>query len=128
MKKWLIVSSSLVIILLILTFTTTNLGTHIFNFAEVYADEALYENAIHLANQNEEVKNNFGKIDIKDNLSLLNGDVQYSENHEKVSLTFKVTGTKANGVMAIEAHRQDEAWQYDHIQIRTKNSLKVTIE
>ncbi|MDN3594160.1 cytochrome c oxidase assembly factor Coa1 family protein [Zunongwangia endophytica] len=128
MKKWLIVSISLVIVLLILAFSNTNLGTHISNFTEVYADEALHENAINIANDDEEVLKNFGEIALKDNLSLLNGDVQYSDNQNSVKLIFKVNGTKANGVMDIEAHRINDVWEYDNIHLRDKDSLRVTIE
>ena len=128
MKKWLLISLGVICVLLILVFSTTNLGTHISNFTEVYADDALHKDAMALANKNEEVSNIFGKISLKDNLSLLNGDVQYSEDHKKVELTFKFKGTKENGVMDVMAHRNAEIWEYDLINLRGKDSLRIEIE
>ena len=121
MKKWLVISLSIVGVLLILAFSTTNLGNHIYNFSEIYADEALHKDALDLANNNAEVKDYFGKISLKDNLSLLNGDVQYSDDRNKVELSFKFTGSKENGVMDIKANRNAEVWEYRSIILRNKD-------
>ncbi|MCL6220294.1 cytochrome c oxidase assembly factor Coa1 family protein [Zunongwangia pacifica] len=121
MKKWLVISLGIVAVLLILAFSTTNLGTHISNFTEIYADEALHKDALDIANNDPKVMDYFGRISVKDNLSLLNGDVQYSEDHSKVELTFKVKGSKENGVMDIKATRNAEVWEYQSIILRSKD-------
>jgi len=121
MKKWLVISLGIVAVLLILAFSTTNLGTHISNFTEIYADEALHKDALDIANNDPKVTDYFGRISVKDNLSLLNGDVQYSEDHSKVELTFKVKGSKENGVMDIKAMRNAEVWEYQSIILRSKD-------
>lgn len=128
MKKWLIISLGIISGLLVLAFTTTNLGAHISNFAEVYADEKLHKDAIDFANKNKEVLDYFGKISLKDNLSLLNGDVNYNEDHSKVALSFKFEGTKENGIMDVKAHRKAEVWEYDHITLRQKDAVQLDLK
>ena len=121
MKKWLVISLGIVAVLLILAFSTTNLGSHISNFTEIYADKALHKDALDIANNDPKVKDYFGTIRLKDNLSLLNGDVHYSENHKKVELTFKFKGSKASGVMEIKAAHNTEVWEYKSIILRNKD-------
>ena len=128
MKKWLVISIGIIAVLLILAFSTTNLGTHISNFTEIYADEGLHKDALDIANNDPKVTDYFGTISLKDNLSLLNGDVQYSEDHNKVELTFKFKGSKANGVIDIKAARNAGEWEYKAIILRNKDKKIELVE
>lgn len=123
--KWAVPTFFLLVLILYLVFSS-GLEKVSSDLVQAYADEPLYEDAISLANKNKEIQENLGYIQPMDKMSILNGEVNYSKDHQKVSTTIKIKGDKSNGKLDIEAHRNSNEWIYDKINIRIKDSSNKT--
>lgn len=92
------------------------------NLGQAYADPLLYQNAIDKANNNEEIIQNFGKLEPIDKLAILEGNTLYSNNNNSISITVRVSGEKEKGKMDILADRAGKTWKYKLIKIRNKKT------
>jgi hypothetical protein len=101
----------------------------IINFGQAYADPVLYQNAIDKANKNEQVIQNFGKLEPIDKLAILEGNTVYSNDNNSISITVRVSGEKEKGKMDILADKKGKSWKYKLIKIRnTKTNLEIEIK
>lgn len=116
--KWLVPITAFLIVVIALLSLTSGLTS----FAQAYAEPALYENALEKARENERVKEVLGNLQPIDKLTLLEGNVVYSEDNSSVDLTFRITGSKGKGKMDISALRNNGIWEYELIRIRIKDS------
>lgn len=115
--KWLVPITAFLIVAIALLSLTSGLT----NFAQAYAEPALYENALEKARENERVNEVLGNLQPIDKLTLLEGNVVYSEDNSSVDLTFRITGSKGKGKMDISALRNNGIWEYELIKIRIKD-------
>lgn len=115
--KWLVPITAFLIVVIALLSLTTGLTS----FAQAYAEPALYENALEKARENERVNEVLGNLQPTDKLTLLEGNVVYSEDNSSVELTFRITGSKGKGKMDISALRNNGIWEYELIKIRIKD-------
>lgn len=115
--KWLVPITAFLIVAIALLSLTSGLT----NFAQAYAEPALYENALEKARENERVNEVLGNLQPIDKLTLLEGNVVYSEDNSSVDLTFRITGSKGKGKMDISALRNNGIWEYELIRIRIKD-------
>ncbi|KUJ60620.1 hypothetical protein AR687_16445 [Flavobacteriaceae bacterium CRH] len=118
--KWFLPIIILLFIVIGFLLTSTNYKntTDVF---QAYSDNTLYERAIEKANANSNVQNILGKIGALDKLAILEGNVSYSNNHNSVSVTIRVKGTKKNGKLDFSCNRKGTVWEYKNIVIRTQN-------
>ena len=124
--KWLIIL--LVIILLpVGLFFGSGMGSHFTDFGKAFADHELTEEALLLAQENKEVTKFLGKLQPIDNMAILNGELQYSENNKKVELHVKVKGTKGKAKMDVFAERLADKWNYSQITLRIKEDSNTKI-
>ncbi|SDS28978.1 cytochrome c oxidase assembly factor Coa1 family protein [Gramella sp. MAR_2010_147] len=123
--KWLVPVVCIITIILYL-FTSSGLGKIATDLTQAYADNDLYKNAIENANKDQRVLKSIGFIKPIDKMVILNGEVRYSENNQKVSTTIKINGEKGDAKLDIEAYRIDEKWHYDQINVRIFNSSEYT--
>lgn len=121
--KWLI-SIMVFLAIVIYLFSSSGMGKVATDLTQAYADQDLYKNAIEKAHSNQQVIENIGEIKPIDKMTILNGEVNYSDDNKTVNSTIKVTGSKGNGKMDIIAKREDENWNYEKITIRIKDSQK----
>jgi hypothetical protein len=115
----------LTISLLIIAFSSV-LG----NYSKAYADPKLYELALEKVKQNERVNVVLGEIEPINNMSILNGSVNYSDDNILVNSTIKITCEKGKAMLDILAERNNKTWDYKLITLRIKSPLekKETIE
>ncbi|MDR5589070.1 cytochrome c oxidase assembly factor Coa1 family protein [Christiangramia sp. SM2212] len=106
--------------------SSSGMGKVSSDLIQAYADEELYENAIEKANDDVQVKEQLGSIEPIGKMTILNGEVKFSEDHKTVTSTIKIKGTKEKGKMDITAHRSGEKWIYDEINIRIVDTLEDT--
>jgi hypothetical protein len=92
------------------------------NLGQAYTDPLLCQNAIDKANKNEQVIQNFGKLDPIDKLAILEGNTVYSNDNKSISITVRVSGEKEKGKMDILADRNGKSWRYKSIKIRNKKN------
>lgn len=119
--KWLI-SIFLVLIILLVVFLNSNFGGAIGSFAKAYNDISIYENALQEVKKSDHILSVLGKIEPIDNASILNGDVNYSNNDKTVNSTIKIIGEKGDAMMDISANKiNDSSWTYSEIIIRIKH-------
>ncbi len=97
------------------------------DFAQAYADTALYENAIAKANKNKEVVQILGEIEPLDDLAILEGNTKYSDNNTLVDATVRIIGKKRKGKMDISAEKTNSKWNYKIIKIRIIDTKKEII-
>ncbi|KFF06611.1 cytochrome c oxidase assembly factor Coa1 family protein [Flavobacterium reichenbachii] len=117
--KWLLpLSAVLLFFTFLITFNFNNLG----DLAQSYTDSSLYQNAINIANKNDEVKAHLGKLDPVDKIAVLEGSSTYSNDKSKVNITFRVSGKKQNGKMDLTAEKNGKNWEYKKISIRLKKN------
>lgn len=115
--KWLVpITAFLIVIIALLSLTSGLTG-----FAQAYAEPSLYEDALEKARENERVNEVLGNLQPIDKLTLLEGNVVYSEDNSSVALTFRITGSKGKGKMDISALRNNGVWEYELIKIRIKD-------
>ena len=98
------IAAGLLIIFAVYLFSSSGMGKMTTDFAQAYADENLYEDAIEMANSNDSVAEMLGEIKPIDKMTLLNGDVQFSEDNQTVSSTIKVEGAKGKAKNGFTRH------------------------
>ncbi|WP_103866094.1 cytochrome c oxidase assembly factor Coa1 family protein [Aquimarina sp. I32.4] len=103
-------------------------GDATLRYGAVYLQPDLVENALLKAKKNEQVIEKIGALKSVDFLSLLEGEVAYSNNNNSVALTIGVKGTKGRAKMDIIANKTNENWSYQKITIRIKKPTKETIK
>ncbi len=121
--KWLIPIMVFLAIVIYL-FSSSGMRKVATDLTQAYADQDLYKNAIEKAHSNQQVIENIGEIKPIDKMTILNGEVNYTDDNKTVNSTIKVTGSKGNGKMDIIAKRENENWNYEKITIRIKDSQK----
>ena len=122
--KWLI---PLLVLFSGIALIGTIAGNEITNVVTVYAESEIYEDAVEIANKNEEVKQKLGDLEPIDFLDIAEGVVKYSNNNNSIAISVRVKGSKGRGKIDISANRKQNKWEYKRIQIRIKRP-KVTIK
>ncbi len=98
----------------------TSAGNEISGVVAVYAESEIYEDAVEIANKNEEVKQKLGDLEPIDFFAIAEGAVKYSNNNNSVAISVRVKGSKGRGRMDVSADRKEGKWEYKRIQIRIK--------
>ena len=123
--KWLL-PIIIVLTIVIYLFSSSGMTKISTDFIQAYADETLYENAIKKANENQMVSDKIGLIKPINNMTILNGEVIYTNENQTVQTSIKVKGDKNYGgkiSMDIIANRKNDKWIYEQINIRLKDSV-----
>ena len=105
-------------------FSSSGMGKVATDLTQAYADPELYNNAIEKANSDQRILQNIGEIRPIDKMSILNGEVNFSDDNQKVNSTIKVIGSKGNGKLDLTAERDNESWRYEKINVRIIDSAK----
>lgn len=116
--KWFLPTT--LFILLLGFILSSNIGGNATDIFQAYNDNSLYEKAIEKANTNTEVLALIGKIQPIDKLSIMEGNVVYSNNNNSVESSVRIKGTKETGKIDIVAKRTGTKWEYQKITIRIK--------
>jgi len=98
---------------------SSRVGKNATHIAKAYLDVSLYENALALAQKNDVVQNELGKLELLDKLAILEGAVEYSAN-ESVEMHIRIKGDKGKGKIDIFAFKKGTNWEYKKINIRIK--------
>jgi len=115
--KWLI---PLLVLFSGITLVLALAGDGISGVVAVYSESEIYEDAVEIANKNEEVKEKLGDLKPIDFFAIAEGVVKYSNDNNSVDLSIRVKGSKGRGRMDISADKKEEKWKYKRIQIRIK--------
>ena len=105
--KWLI-PIIVVLGIVIYLFSSSGMGKIATDLTQAYADPELYKNAIKKANSDQQVIKSIGEIKPIDKMTILNGEVNFTDDNKIVNTTIKVIGQKGNGKMDITAKRENE--------------------
>lgn len=127
--KWLVPVTGIILISVVIFFSSGMDGV-VVDLAQAYATTELYDNAIEKVNADKRVNELLGEIQPMDNLAILEGVVEYSNNNKTVNSTIRLIGTKGRAKMDISADRINKEWEYTKINVRIKNppEIKQTIE
>jgi len=127
--KWLVPVSGIVLISVGI-FISSFMSGITTDFAQAYADTALYENALLKVNKDPKIKELLGEIGPLGNIAIFEGQTEYSNNNKSVNSTVRIIGKKGKAKMDIIADRINEEWKYSKINVRIKNppEKKQTIE
>ena len=117
--KWFIPLVVLALLLMSSLFSTVS-DAKVGDFAHVLYDDALYQNALKLSQQNDATTKLLGILEPIDKLAIIESDVNYSGNNA-VNLSVRIKGTKAKGRMDVAAIKANNTWHYTTIKIRVKN-------
>ncbi|MDC7995676.1 cytochrome c oxidase assembly factor Coa1 family protein [Altibacter sp. HG106] len=120
-KKILLGSTVAALGVIIIWFLASDLNKVTGDLVQAYADPELYEQAIALANKNTEAQTYLGTLAPIGNMAILEGETRYSNEHQKVTTTVRVKGTKGNARLDIKAARVNDVWQYRLIRLRIKS-------
>ena len=96
--KWLLPTT---IAILFLTFYTIIpvLNNEAPQFIKAYSDTKVFEKAIAIANANSKSKSTFGTIEAIDKLTILEGNIIYSNNDTSIASTIRIKGNHNRGKM-----------------------------
>ncbi|QHI34846.1 hypothetical protein IMCC3317_01910 [Kordia antarctica] len=116
-------SLGLVIIMLILLsyVFSSNFGAIVSDYTKAYADPTLFELPLEKVRANKRVQETLGTIEPIDNMTILNGEVQYSNDNKMVTSTIKITGEHGKAMLDIFATFENNSWLYKKIIVRIKN-------
>ena len=116
--------------ILIVLFFSSIFGQIFGDYSKAYADPKLYELALEKVRKNERVKEVLGEIEPIDNMAIMNGSVNYSEDNKVVNSTIKIASENGKAMLDISAERSNAIWDYKLITVRIKSPLekKETIE
>lgn len=104
--------------------SVTVLKARVPDMVSAYTDESLYSEAISLANENQEVLSETGRISPLEDLAILEGESEYSNGGNLVKTTVRFTSEKCQGRMDIAAHKEGTHWVYDQIDLRTTDPAR----
>jgi hypothetical protein len=102
--------------------------------AKVYSESSVCDNALEIAKKDNKVIHILGELEPLNNLSILEGSHNYSNDYNILEITVDVIGSKTQknirSKMDIVAERNGDGWIYKTINIRIKEptELKQTIE
>lgn len=127
--KW-IIPIIVVLAVVFYLFSSSGMGKVATDLTQAYTDQELYNNAIEKANSDQRVLDEIGEIQPIDKMSILNGEVNFSNDNETVNSTIKVEGSKGNGKLDLTAERENQSWRYEKVKIRIEDheKKKKTIE
>ncbi|WP_452232460.1 cytochrome c oxidase assembly factor Coa1 family protein [Lacinutrix sp. MEBiC02595] len=111
-------------ILFLFVFSSSGFSGILIDYTKAYTDIELYNEAIEKASINERVIKVLGTIDPIDNMTILNGAVQYSNNNKSILTTIKITCKKGKAMLDISADRINETWHYKKINVRIKKPIE----
>ncbi len=117
--KWLLSLIVLMILSLSLFFTLT--AGHLSDFTKAYLEPQLFKGAVELAQKNENVSELLGEIEPINKMAILEGDVVYSNQGNKVEFSVKIDGTNRKARIDVIANKNKNVWEYEKITIRIKN-------
>jgi hypothetical protein len=127
--KWLVPLSGIILISLGIFFSSGMDGIAT-DLVQAYEDTELYDNALEKAKSDERVTELLGEIKPIDQLAILEGHVEYSNDNKTVNSSIRIIGNKGKGSLDISADRMNNEWNYTKINVRIKNppENKQTIE
>jgi hypothetical protein len=122
--KWLI-PTTIAILFLIFYTSISLLNKEAPQFIKAYSDTTVFEKAIVMANTNSEVKTTIGTIEAIDKLTILEGNIVYSNNDTSIASTIRIKGNHKQGKMDFTANKKGNEWIFQKISIRCKNPKTV---
>ena len=126
--KWIIPST--VIIIAVLLFLMSSLGNSLTDVSKSYADKDLFNEAFAKVKNHAKASEILGELEPIDNLAILEGAVNYSNNNQTFNASIRIVGSKAQGKIDINADKINDIWIYKLIKVRVKkpSDKKQTIE
>ncbi|WP_040279997.1 cytochrome c oxidase assembly factor Coa1 family protein [Psychroserpens damuponensis] len=116
--KWCVPTT--IIILGILLFMFSDLGSAAKDISKAYADKEIFNTAFSKVKANENAVNVLGDLQPIDDLAILEGSVQYTNNNNTFKSSTRIVGSKASGKLDLIADKIDNIWVYKLIKIRVK--------
>lgn len=117
--KWLLPIFGIIIVAIILFFST-GMGSVVMDITKAYSDTDLYKNALVKVKSNPKAIELLGHIEPIDKLAIFEGSVSYAEDNNQVNSSVRIKGDKLNARMDISAIRVNNEWVYNLIQVRIK--------
>lgn len=111
---------SIVVIIFLVVFFSSGMNKVASNLVHAYSDTELYHNALEKVKADKTVITILGEIQPIDQLAILEGQVNYSEDHTSVKSSIRITGTKGKARLDIMAHKVENEWDYKTINVRIK--------
>lgn len=118
--KWFL-PVSMIILIVVAILSSSGVGGIANNYAQAYSDQELYQDALEHVKSNSRVIEVLGEIEPIDKLAILEGEVQYSNNNQRVNSTIRIVGSKGKAKMDILANRVQGKWNYQKILVRVKS-------
>lgn len=94
------------------------------DYTKAYTDIELYNEAIEKARLNKRVIEVLGTIEPINNMTIINGTVQYSNNNKSIQTTIKISCKNGKAMLDISADRTNEKWHYKKINVRIKKPIE----
>ena len=112
---------SIVMLILLSYVFSSNFGTIVSDYTKAYADPTLFEIPLQKVRANKRVQETLGSIEPIDNMTILNGEVNYANDNKSVTATIKITGEHGKAMLDISALLENGFWSYQKITVRIKN-------
>lgn len=116
--KWLIPFS--IIISGLLLFVFSDLGSAASDISRAYGEKDVFNNAFEKVKANDKASEVLGELQPNDDLAILEGSVNYSNDNKTFKSSIRIVGSKARGKLDIIADKVDNVWVYKLIKIRVK--------
>ena len=128
-KRFWFILTAFVMIFLFIWSLPSELPSNIVQIGKAYSEPEIYENAMQLARENHRVREVLGELNPMGPMSLIEGSVRYSRGGDSVAITINIKGDKSNkrinSKLDIRAHRKNNKWEYQKLQIRIKNPVEM---
>lgn len=119
-RHWKWFAPTILVSLLLVVFFSSGLNKMTSDLTLAYSDTELYSKALEKIKTNETVKTILGDIEPIDQLAILEGQVNYSEDNTKVKSSIRIIGTKGKAKLDIIANKVETEWIYKTIVVRIK--------
>ena len=123
-RNWKLILSGLLFLLISVYFLFSSFNTDGMDLVQAYNEKELYEKALEMVKENNEVKHALGELEPLDPLAILEGSAKYSANKNSIETTVRITGTKGKAKMDIWAIKVGSEWQYSKVDVRINSSKK----
>jgi len=95
-------------------------GSAATDISKAYAQKDIFNDAFDLVKNHTEASSILGELEPMDNLAILEGAVNYSNNNQNFNASFRIVGSKARGKIDITADKINDVWVYKLIKVRVK--------
>lgn len=117
-RKWIVLSAIVTLLIVLFISVPKKVKDGAIHIAIGYTDTALCDSALAIVQKDSRIKEMLGDLQPLHKMAILEGYVKYSTNLDSVFMVVSIKGNKGKGKMDIYAYKNNNAWEYEKLDVR----------